>query len=139
MFRLPKLNKIFKGMILYRYSYGEKSTLGILIYKGHYFFTIELPWKDNEKRVSCIPEGDYTVVLRDKNQSGKFKYDHLHILDVPNRSYILFHVANYPRDILGCIGTGKSASKDMVGSSRVAHKELMSLFDKEEKLRITKL
>ena len=128
-------------MILYRFDRGVKSTLGILVYKGKYFFTIELPWKDNKKRVSCIPEGDYTVVLRDKNQSGKFKYDHLHVLDVPNRSYILFHVANYPRDILGCIGTGKTTAKDFVGSSRKAHGELMELFGnrESEKLRITKL
>lgn len=138
MFKIPSFKK-FEGMILYRFDYGERSTLGIMTYKDKYFFTLELPWKDNKKRVSCIPEGDYTVVLRDKNQSGKFKYDHLHILDVPNRSYILFHVANYPNDILGCIGTGKTTAKDFVGSSVKAHEELMELFGESEKLKIVKL
>lgn len=26
--------------------------------------TIELPWKDNQRSVSCIPEGDYKMRLR---------------------------------------------------------------------------
>ncbi len=134
---LPKPK--FTGLHLYRHIYGEKSTLGILTYKGISFYTIELPWLDNKKRISCIPEGTYDVVIRGADQSAKFDYEHLHILNVPDRSYILFHVANYPKDILGCIGTGLSTSKDMVGNSRDAHKLLMSLFEGKEKLIISKL
>ena len=64
--------------------------------------TLELPDKGNEKRVSCIPEGIYTVVKRNSAKYG----DHFHIKDVPNRSYILVHNANYKRQLKGCIAVG---------------------------------
>ena len=52
--------------------------------------TIELPWKNNETRVSCIPEGKYFIK---KRYSQKFQW-HLEIENVQNRSLILFHPAN---------------------------------------------
>lgn len=62
--------------------------------------TIELPWRNNEKRVSCIPEGEYFI---EKRYSVKFKW-HLHVLDVPERSFILFHPANdAQKELKGCI------------------------------------
>ena len=73
--------------------------------------TLELPWLDNQTSISCIPEGFYDVVPR---TSQKYK-DHLHVLDVPERSYILIHPANFvgsknPRtghsDLKGCIAVG---------------------------------
>jgi len=73
--------------------------------------TLELPWLDNETGISCIPEGHYDVIPR---TSKKYK-NHLHILDVPERSYILIHPANFvgsdnPRtghsDLRGCIAVG---------------------------------
>ena len=48
-------------------------------------YTIELPWKMNETKVSCIPEGKYFIR---KRYSQKFKW-HLEVLDVENRSFIL--------------------------------------------------
>lgn len=74
--------------------------------------TIELPYLNNRPQVSCIPKGAYKVVYR---ESAKYP-QHYHILDVPNRSFILIHQANYvgsknPRtrkaDLLGCIGVGR--------------------------------
>jgi len=67
------------------------------------FCTLELPWKDNERRISCIPVGEYKVV---KRWSQKYK-NHFHVLDVENRSYILLHAGNYNRHTLGCILCGK--------------------------------
>ena len=52
--------------------------------------TIELPWKRNEAKVSCIPEGEY--ILR-KRYSKKFRW-HIEVADVESRSFILFHPAN---------------------------------------------
>ena len=91
-----------------RIDYSDKQTLGILTVYDKLNFplwecrTLELPWKENQKRVSCIPTGEYKVV---KRQSEKYK-NHFHILDVPNRSYILIHPANYVRQLLGCIAVG---------------------------------
>jgi hypothetical protein len=67
-------------------------------------YTLELPWKDNKKRISCIPKNEYNV---EKRYSTKYK-NHFHILDVPNRSYILVHSGNYNRHTLGCVLVGKT-------------------------------
>jgi len=67
-------------------------------------FMLELPDKQNQKRISRIPEGEYDCV---KRFSEKHK-DHFHILNVPNRSYILIHVGNYNGDTLGCLLPGQS-------------------------------
>ena len=62
--------------------------------------TIELPWKNNETRVSCILEGKYFIK---KRYSQKFQW-HLEVLDVKNRSLILFHPANNALlELNGCI------------------------------------
>jgi hypothetical protein len=66
--------------------------------------TVELPWKDNQVRISCIPAGTYKVVPRRSPKYG----EHLHILDVPGRSLILIHQANYVHQLLGCIAVGQS-------------------------------
>lgn len=93
---------------LTRKEFLDKQTLGRLSLEDHLgevlyeCYTLELPWKDNERKVSCIPEGEYKVVPR---WSAKFK-EHFHILDVPNRTWILFHAGNYRTQIEGCILVG---------------------------------
>jgi hypothetical protein len=72
------------------------------IYCGDVFIchTIELPWKENERRTSCIPEGRYELK---KRYSPKFKW-HLLVKDVPGRSVILMHPANDAmKELKGCI------------------------------------
>ena len=62
--------------------------------------TIELPWKKNETKVSCIPEGKYFIR---KRYSNKFKW-HLEVLDVESRKLILIHPANNALlELNGCI------------------------------------
>jgi len=36
-------------------------TMGIFVCKGHIFHTIERPWLNNQRNVSCIPSGTYEV------------------------------------------------------------------------------
>ncbi len=66
--------------------------------------TLELEVDKNAVRDDAIPFGTYKVV---KRWSDKYKW-HFHILDVPNRSYILIHNANYSRQLLGCVAVGAS-------------------------------
>ena len=82
-------------------TYFPEGTNGILTCEGKIIcLTIELPWKNNEKRVSCIPEGKY--FLR-KRYSAKFKW-HLEVIGVKNRTLILFHSANNAqKELNGCI------------------------------------
>ncbi len=84
---------------------SEKSTIGELLINGKkYCFTLELPWKDNEKNVSCIPEGEYKVIVDWSNS----KKTHLpHVLDVTGRDGIRIHIGNFPKDIQGCILVGE--------------------------------
>lgn len=63
-------------------------------------YTIELPWRDNASRVSCIPEGNYFIV---KRYSAKYRW-HMEVAGVPNRQFILIHPANDAlRELQGCI------------------------------------
>ena len=64
--------------------------------------TIELPWKNNQRRISCIPAGRYFCKI---HTSPKFGWT-LWLQDVPNRSAILIHSANHTRQLLGCIAPG---------------------------------
>ena len=87
---------------LERFAYLESGTLGKLTVGDWSCYTIERPWKDNQSNVSCIPEGTYKC---EPFSGDRFK-DVVQILDVPGRTFILFHVANFPHDIEGCIGGG---------------------------------
>lgn len=63
-------------------------------------YTIELPWRYNIRMRSCIPEGRYQLVLR---YSDRHK-THLLLQDVPSRTLILIHPANYAeKELRGCI------------------------------------
>ena len=87
--------------------------------------TIELPWRKNEKRVSCIPEGKYFIK---KRYSNRFKW-HIEIIDVENRSSILFHPANNAlQELNGCIAPVTKLSGPGLGlMSRKAFEKLESL------------
>lgn len=65
-------------------------------------FTLELPWKDNQRNISCIPEGTYQVI---KHTSPKFKQC-FWIRDVEGRSEILIHTGNFVRELRGCLAIG---------------------------------
>lgn len=66
--------------------------------------TLELEEDINAVRDDAIPKGVYTVVPR---YSEKYN-NHYQVTNVPNRSYILIHPANYSRQLLGCIAVGKA-------------------------------
>ncbi len=90
----------------------SKQTLGILfvvdeLNRGIYnCFALELPDFGNKNNVSNIPVGTYKVVKRTSVKYG----NHFHILDVPNRSFILIHSGNYFTQTEGCVLVGKELS-----------------------------
>ena len=81
------------------FIFSEKGTRLIFSCK-----TLELAYRKNQNRISAIPAEVYNVVPR---YSAKHK-NHFHVLDVPNRSFILFHGGNYYTQIEGCILVGDS-------------------------------
>jgi len=106
-------------------SYFPEGTNGKLICEGKILcYTIELPWKNNEKKVSCIPEGKYRIA---KRFSAKHKF-HFEVLDVPQRSLILLHPANYAlNELQGCIAPVSKLCSAGVGlQSRKAFKQFIN-------------
>ena len=90
-------------------TYKDGVTLGVL--KGYINSklvletkTIELKWLDNIPEISCICEGIYDIEPTIWNKHNKKV---LGIKNVPDRSHILIHPANYASgkhvQLLGCI------------------------------------
>uniref|UniRef100_UPI0040493152 DUF5675 family protein n=1 Tax=Flavobacterium sp. TaxID=239 RepID=UPI0040493152 len=107
-------------------SYFPDGTNGKLECSGNLVCnTIELPWKMNERKVSCIPEGRYS--LR-KRYSAKHKW-HIEVVGVPDRSFILFHPANNAqKELQGCIAPVTKLSGPGLGlMSRNAFEKLKSI------------
>ena len=125
------------NLLLIRDRMTPDSTQGKLYLNGEYQCeTLELPWLDNKKSISCIPEGQYKVKFREAYESRSYNYKHLIVMGVPDRSYILFHIGNRTKDSRGCILTGKTRKDDFVGLSKKAHSGLM---DALEELKITNI
>ena len=114
------------NLLLIRDEFTDKSTLGKLFLNGEMFCqTLELPYLDNQRSISCIPEGEYKVRLRTAKESSSRDYLHLLVQDVKGRSYILVHIGNFPRDTKGCILVGQSRQQDRVNNSRIAMELLL--------------
>ncbi len=81
--------------------YFSSGTNGILTFNGQFLcHTIELPWRDNQRRISCIPEGTYRIR---KRYSDRYRW-HFELMDVRQRTAILIHAANDAmKELQGCI------------------------------------
>jgi hypothetical protein len=130
-------------IVLERFKFSNQGTLGRLLDKDGGSFsglvTLELPWKDNARSVSCIPRGSYKCSPVVSPRFG----DCYQVDEVPGRSHILFHHGNFAgdrslgmrTDSNGCILLGYKHSKlqgqDAVLSSRVARTLFESSLDNQ--------
>jgi hypothetical protein len=111
-------------------SYHSLGTNGELYLDGKLLcYTIELPWIDNIKEVSCIPEGRYQLV---KMYTKKFGL-HYMVSNVPGRDDIFIHPANYAlRELEGCIApVSKILAHGLGEDSRKAFRKLMDMTQTE--------
>ena len=128
-----------KNELMQSNDYSNKQTIGrihLLNDKDtviESYYSLELPDKNNKKRISCIPEGSY---MAHKHTSPKFGKC-LWIKDIPNRSEVLIHRGNYYTDILGCILIGsdlkdinKDGVLDLVNSSNSV-KSLLKMINQD--------
>ena len=114
------------NLLLIRDTHSDTSTIGKLYLNGEMMCdTLENPWLDNQRNISCIPAGQYNVRLRLARESATRDYLHLLVQEVPNRSYILFHIGNTAKDTQGCILVGLKRQQDFVSNSRLAMDLLM--------------
>ena len=130
--RFKMNNKSNINLLIIRDTFTDISTIGRLFINGESFCdTLENPWLDNQRTISCIPEGQYKVRLRLARESATRDYLHLLVQDVPNRDWILFHRGNTAKDTSGCILVGNGRKQDIVENSRLAMdlviKEILNL------------
>lgn len=133
-------------------DYHEGYTLGTMFRDGvEIAKTLELPWKDNLRNISCIPQGEYRVtkeppIEKDDKLGRKYRpYWHFRIHNVPNRSGILIHRITFVKDLRGCIGVASrfwDLNKDGIPDAVESGKKLQWLVDNlpdEFQLNITAL
>ena len=109
------------NLLLIRDTFSKESTIGELFLNGERICdTLENPWQDNQRNISCIPEGIYPVRLRLPRESGTRDYLHLLVQEVPNRDWILFHRGNTAKDTSGCILVGLGTQQNIVSNSTLA-------------------
>jgi len=81
--------------------YRDGWTEGMILIKGVVVCrSIELGWANNERNVSCVPEGVYPMSIIQHPKHGEC----LRVDGVKGRSGILIHVANdAQKELRGCI------------------------------------
>lgn len=80
-----------------------------------------------ERTAVMIPEGTYRGYKRDSAHFGMRVVG----IDVPNRSNIECHPANYPSQLLGCVAVGTSRDGDALDNSDAAFDKMMETVPEE--------
>lgn len=130
-------------------AYLPSCTLGTMRVAGVFqCVTIEPPWLNNERNISCIPEGTYTLRKRvspivQRTTRGEYS-EGWEVTNVTGRSFIMLHVGNWVKNTDGCILPGKNFAFTpgdgfMVSNSRLAFDELMKAMEDQDEwiLKIT--
>ena len=114
------------NLLIIRETFTEGSTIGNLYLDGEWLCdTLENPYLDNQRNISCIPAGQYKVRMRYPRESATKEYLHLLVQEVPDRSLVLFHSGNTAKDTRGCVLVGIGREQDLVKNSRLAMDLLM--------------
>jgi len=102
-------------VVLQREPSTDQGTKGAIIVIGKGSWpTLELPWRENQPQISCIPAGVYECALGWSQHFAAMLY---HVLDVPGRADVEIHKGNwagdtalgYHSDVRGCGLIGKSS------------------------------
>jgi hypothetical protein len=88
-----------------------------------------------ERTAVAIPEGVYNARLE---MSPHFGFQTPHI-DVPQRTYIEAHPANYPLQLEGCVAVGSAIDGDALDNSRQAFDSMMAVLPQEFTVSIESL
>ena len=116
----------------------DDCTIGRLTYNDFQCLALELPWRENQQNISCIPYGNYDC---EKYMSGTHG-ECIAVLDVEDRTHIRIHKGNFTHQILGCILVGdgikdinRDGVPDVINSAKTL-KELLSVLPDKFKLCI---
>jgi hypothetical protein len=112
--------------------YLPTETLGSMYINGTFACkTMELPWKENQRSISCIPEGSYKVIKQPPKADRPYPY--FRLPEVSGRTGILIHKISYVSGLKGCIGVGMEfadLNKDGVPDIIRSGEALQMLIDK---------
>jgi hypothetical protein len=119
--------------------YDPEGTNGAILHNGlQICHTVELPWLNNQRKISCIPEGRYEL----RRRFTEKRKHHLEVMNVPGRNAILIHPANNAKkELLGCIAPVTELIAPGKGSqSRFANEKLkvlvLAALDRKQKVFI---
>lgn len=120
---------LMSSVVLVRGAGSDEGMAGKLFLNGKFFcHSLELPWRNNQPSVSCVPVGVYECTWV---KSPRFGWVYA-LRDVPGRTHILMHAGNWAgngslgfrSDVEGCILLGQKAGRLLgqraVLSSRLA-------------------
>ncbi|MBU0680089.1 MAG: hypothetical protein KKD73_01585 [Proteobacteria bacterium] len=111
-----------------------------MVTAGFNCHTVELPWRDNAKNVSCIPAGEYLCQLR---KSPRFGWVFC-LQDVKGRQFVLLHTGNLAGDTskgwktnsAGCLllgrYRGRLGKQKAIMVSRPALRDFMATMGKDD-------
>lgn len=117
---------MLKSFVLLRVTRTPDGVFGVLMQGSKPFaVTLEPEDKDNQKGISCIPEGLYYCEPWASPKFGR-TYE---VLNVPNRDKILIHSGNLEEHTKGCILIGESfgelSGKTAILDSRKGQEEFL--------------
>jgi len=105
------------------------------------FYGMELPWRENKAKLSCIPCGVYALIpYKSPTKGATWAFVGGTVSPVPwpgvARSLCLIHVGNFASDVEGCVALGKGngfsqSGLRMVTQSKAAMTTLRTYLDKE--------
>ena len=114
-------------LLITRQSDDGVRTFGEASFLGHEWVSLERPWLNNQDDISCIPTGTYIAQIYDSPTKGNVYL----LQNVPGRSWVEIHAANWVHELLGCISLSMSRgflNGEPAGiNSREAIKEFMGL------------
>jgi hypothetical protein len=123
---------------LQRTETSDEGTFGVIKVGPLSLFTLELPWRDDNHNLSCIPAGKYRCEM---TMSDRFKRRLYLVGPVPGRFGIRIHSANLAGDVTqgmisqlhGCIALGEK--RGMIGDQKAVllSKSAVRKFEKEMK------
>lgn len=112
---------------LKRVAYTKEGTFGVLLVDGFpVCVTLEDPWNENKKNISCIPVGSYECV---PHNGHRYK-DTWKLKKVPGRVAILIHTGNTQKNTEGCILVGERYGELDGQHAILGSKNAMSLLRK---------
>lgn len=116
-------------------QYLENGTRGKL-YNGTDFICETIERSKHDKDYPCFEEGWYVAKRYNSPVNKRIVWQ---LEDVPGRTNIQFHIANWPHELKGCIAPGKELATSQSGEPGVsksgqAFEEFMAMTAEEDQI-----